>query len=502
MEATNPEKNGLPSAWQADALQRLKRYKKIAVRSGHGVGKSRLLAWAIWWILCCHKSRGLPMKIAVTGPSGANTEDVIWSEIQLVYGHLPRFLRDKFKVTKERVACIESGESEKDPWFASLRTSRRENPDALQGFHGNPGVFIIDEASGVPDAVFNVARGAMTDSNSYAILTGNPTKLSGYFYRVFYPPKGSEGVWNRMQVSCVDNIETLRQEFRYVDQFGNVITVETKGRVSPGYVSDMKAENGPESMEYKIRVLGEFPHDEEDTLIRRGWAQQAWEKESIYSNENWMRVWGVDVAYRGVDDSAIVKRRNLIIEECAVRHGHDPWEVAQWIAGEFEDAQKVGKEPEVIAVDATGLGEGVVATLKHREKKLPCRIVPVIVNEKAMGITGTKCMRLRDELWWMMRLFFKDRKPMFEEKDDVSRRLVDEVSRPKYIYSDTGKVKVEGKKEMKARGVDSPDVAEALMITFAIGGQDRLIGAGEVKKEGRTHHKKKKPDAPKGWMAC
>lgn len=503
MEATNPNKNGKPSAWQANALKKLKRYKKVAIRSGHGVGKSRLLAWAIWWILCCHKSRGLPMKIAVTGPSGANTEDVVWSEISLVYGHLPKFLRDKFKVTKGRIECIESGDSEKDPWFASLRTSRRENPDALQGFHGNPGMFIIDEASGVPDAVFNVARGAMTDSNSYAIQTGNPTKLSGYFYKVFHPRSGKQEVWATMAVSCLDNIEGEHQEFRYIDQFGNVITVETEGRVSLSYTKEMESEYGPESMEYKIRVLGEFPHDEEETLVRRSWAQRAWERTDITYSESWMRVWGVDVAYRGSDDSALVKRRNMIIEEAQIRHGHDPWEVAQWVKGEFEDAKAAGKEPQVIAIDATGLGEGVVSTLRHMEPRLPCRLIAVIVNEKAMGIVGTKCMRLRDELWWAMRLWFKDKSPVFEEKDGITKRLIDEVSRPKYSYSDAGKVVVETKKEMKKRGVPSPDVAEALMVTFAVPGQDRMIaGDGKKKQQGRDHHQSKQQETSSGWMTC
>ena len=148
------------------------------IKSGHGIGKSRLLGWLIWQFQVCMKKPGKPLKNPCTGPSGGNIEDILWGEVQLLANHLHPFLRQFFEINSDELY----GKEERKAWFSKLRTSRKENPDALQGFHGDPCLFVLDEGFGIPDEVYEVARGAMSDEHSYAIQTGNPTRLSGYSY--------------------------------------------------------------------------------------------------------------------------------------------------------------------------------------------------------------------------------------------------------------------------------------------------------------------------------
>ena len=482
MEACNAKKNGAPTAFQAEALRLLPLKRKIAIRSGHGVGKTRLCAWIFWWMMVTQK-RADHLKVPCTGPSGANLSDVLWSEVSLVRRHLHPFFADRFQVMSDSAVCVERPKE----WFASLRTARKENPDALQGFHGDPMLFIIDEGSGVPDEVFEVARGAMSGPNTYAIMFGNPVRLSGYFYRAFHARKSP---WATLQVSCLDNLAEDTQRWHYLDAFGGQHCVEVPGRVSRQYCEGMEEEFGKYSPTYKARVLGDFPVSETDQVIPARLVKAAAGRPlPEEEDKSRRRIVGVDVAYQGTDSSAYVVRRGGAVEEVARWHGNDPTETAERVRARCVELGKMGKPVDYICVDATGIGMGVYSNLKHAG--MPA--VPVLVSESCPEDGGTKCRRLRDWLWWKARLYFLEGSPVLPgasldsidtaEVDSDMSLLAQQLTVPQYRYGISGRVEIETKGELRKRKSMSPDLADAFCLTFYVDSPQAVVPP----KTGQAH---------------
>ena len=489
MECCRAAEFGPPVKWQADLLKRFPTTRKEAVASGHGVGKTRLEAWLLWWFMICKKKPGQALKCPITGPSGGNLEDVIWSEVSLVGNQVHPFFASQFTIQKDQMFYTES---DKD-WFARLRTSRKENPDALQGFHGDPIFYLLDEGFGIPDEIYHVARGALSSRHSYALLCGNPTKLSGYAYNVFH---SRNKVWHTSQVSCLDNLDTEMQGYWWTDVNGKAHWVEVPGRVSPTFPEEVAEESGgKQSAQYYIRVLGEFPRSERDQIIRNEWIEKAFNRELREADPNDLRVMGVDVAWDGEDDSALVVRNGPIIEEVEHWHGNDTTQTANRVEARYNELRQAKKPVRWICVDATGVGAGVYAEL--RDRKLP--VLMVKVAEKPPEDGGAKCRRLRDWLWWKTRLYFKDRRPRFMDKTEEFQRLAHELAQPQYKYGDaTAKVEVETKREMKKRKIRSPDLADALCMTFYVDYQANTRQA-ERKRRLFVKHGNRKPQRLERW---
>lgn len=148
----------------------------VAVKSGHGTGKSTVLSWLCLWGICCFEE----VKIPCTAPTGHQLNDVLWKEIEKWRERMLEPWKSAITITRETVRISGLGN------FAVARTGRKENPEALQGFHAKKIIFLVDEASGIADEVFAVARGALSTPGSRVIMAGNPTRMSGYFYNTFY----------------------------------------------------------------------------------------------------------------------------------------------------------------------------------------------------------------------------------------------------------------------------------------------------------------------------
>lgn len=154
-----------PDPWQLEALKALDDGKNIAVKSGHGVGKTAFLAWVVLHTLSCFSYP----KVPCTAPTNHQLSDLLWAEIGLWLNK--SCLKELFIYTATKISSVAYPE-----WFAVARAcSVSEN---LAGFHANKLIYIIDEASGVPDNIFEVIEGALTTENSQLIMTGNPTCLT------------------------------------------------------------------------------------------------------------------------------------------------------------------------------------------------------------------------------------------------------------------------------------------------------------------------------------
>jgi hypothetical protein len=379
------------------------------------------MAWSVIWFLTCH----LPAKVPCTAPTSHQLQDILWAEIakwhRVLKERIPE-LAAEFEKSSERFYL----RSHPEESFAVARTARPENPEALQGFHSDNLLFVIDEASGVAEQVFRVAEGALSTEGAYVVMAANPTREDGYFY---------------------DSHHKMRDRWAALHWDG-----ELSPLVSKQYVDDMAAKYGVDSPIYQVRVRGNFA-TAVDGVIPLYLCESALIRDvKPYANTN--EIWGLDVARFGDDSTCLAKRRgNIQVEPCHEWFGLDTMQTSGIIKREYDNARI---KPHSINVDVIGIGAGVVDRLK--ELGLP--VVGINVAESAS--VNANYQRLRDELWFLGRewLDAKDCKLC----DDS---LIAELTTAKYGIQSNGKIKVEGKDEMKKRGIASPNRADAWLLTFA-----------------------------------
>jgi phage terminase large subunit len=169
-----------PTPHQAALLNSLVTHARTSIRSGHGTGKTSGLAMAHWWFICCFKNARIPC----TAPTSHQLEDLLWAEITKWGARMEPWFRNQFEIKSDKVV----NKRHPKTWYSVARTARREQPDALQGFHEDYLLFIIDEASGVHDDIFKPIKGALTGKFNRLVMAGNPVRNSGYFF--VSPPQG------------------------------------------------------------------------------------------------------------------------------------------------------------------------------------------------------------------------------------------------------------------------------------------------------------------------
>ena len=409
-----------PDEGQGDLLRAIARgERRISARSGHGVGKSTVVAWAILWYITTR----YPCKIVVTAPTTGQLYDALFAETKRWLRALPPAIAGLFDATTEKVVL----KSAPDESFISARTSRIEKPEALQGVHSEHVMLVADEASGVPEAVFEAAAGSMSGHNAVTLLLGNPVRSSGFFYDTHHRLADE---WTRFHISCLDS-----------------------GRVSSDYVEDMKSRYGADSNAYRVRVLGEFPLADDDTVIPMELLELATMRDverTVYAPV----VWGVDVARMGSDSSALIKRQGNWVEDPRSWRGLDLMQTTGVVYNEFQGARV---KPAEILVDSIGIGAGVVDRL--RELKLPVRGINV---SESPALTQTY-FNLRAELWFSCKDWLARR----DCKIPKDERLISELAGARVTPRSDGKLQVESKEQMRKRGQGSPDRADALCLSFA-----------------------------------
>lgn len=408
--------------WQWEASKLLTTRRRLSVRSGHGVGKSAFLSWAILWFHACY----FPAKGGCTAPTATQMSDVLWAELSLWHRRLKEkapALGEKFNWKADQFEMVEAPQES----FSVARTARPEKPEALQGLHSKHVLILVDEASGVAEAIFEAARGTLSSEDSFIILASNATRLEGLFFETHHKLRE---LWGTLQVNgedCPLQSQLFRDEL--IHQYGK------------------------DSNVYRVRVQGDFPVEETDSVIPMHLCEAAVVRDVKPFGKV---VWGVDVARFGSDRTVLMKRlQNATFQKHLSWSGMDTMQSAGKVYAEWK-ATLPEDRPATIFVDVIGVGGGVLDRLL--ELNLPA--VGVNVAESA-SIEDTYS-RLRDELWFRARKWL-EKKECKLFRDDA---LTAELSMPKYSFTSTGKIKVESKDEMKKRYPRSPDIADAFCLTF------------------------------------
>lgn len=424
-------------AWQQEYLRALSSEDRISIRSGHGVGKSAVLAWTILWYLITH----YPCKIACTAPSEHQLADILWAEVNKWKQRLPTPLDTLLEINSDMIYI----KGLKWISFAVARVARKEKPEAFQGFHAEHMMFIGDEASGIEDIIFETAMGAMTTGRTKVVLTGNPTKTFGFFYNTFG-----------------------RARDKYYCIHASTLDINRPGSAAEEYASLIRSMYGEESNIYRIRVLGEFPIAGDRNVFPLHLLEMAVDRRTVDPTFEFHPVWGLDVARTGSNRTALAKRcGNQLLEKIKYWSGLDNVQVAALLRDEYDETPDQMK-PAEIYVDTIGLGAGVYDIAK--KNGLPVIGRPVSERPSVWKKGQRRFNRLRDEAYWRAREWFEGRTCIIP--DDAG--LIKELSVIEYDFSGADLlIKVEGKDDIVKKLQDeygSPDLADAFVLTF-LGGK-------------------------------
>jgi phage terminase large subunit len=413
-----------PDEWQEDLLRAIAAgTRRISVRAGHGVGKSTVCAWALIW----HMVTRFPQKAVVTAPTAGQLFDALFAEIKMWINRLPDPIKSLFDMTSEKVTLRAAPEAS----FISARTSSADRPEALAGVHSQHVLLICDEASAIPEAVYESAAGSMSGEHACTVLIGNPTRNSGLFFKTHHQLAAE---WKTMHVSCLNS-----------------------RRVTADFVKQISDTYGPDSNAYRVRVLGEFALRDDDTLISAELVDSAMVRD-IALDEREPMIYGLDVARFGDDRSVLCKRRGNVAIEFKTWQGLDLMQ----LTGAIVNEAKIDK-PTEICVDSIGLGSGVADRLREVGPTLKLVYAVRDVNVSEASAMNPQAAKLRDELWLSVKEWLNTRSCKLPLMEDLRQELV----APTFTFTSAGKIKVEGKPEMKRRGMRSPDIADALCLTFA-----------------------------------
>lgn len=439
----------IPTHQQAEILKAFQHHNFVAVKSGHGIGKTRLEGWITnWWL----DTRAL--RVPITGPAGDQLTDVVWPEVVSCSTRKWAWLGKQYESTSDelRYRALPGN------WKAILRTARADNNDALQGFHRV--LFILDEASGIRDGIFEVAEGAFGDPDNYALMMGNPTHLSGYMYNVFH----QKSYWYTMSFSSEKSLSDTEYKYTYVDPSGEIRVMKCHGRQTREWVQNMRDKYGISSNVYRVRVLGEFSNLGTDQLIEERWMQDVFQKTESKDNGKFKRRMGIDPAWTGEDDTGVVIRQGDQVLHAESWHGFD-------LVESFNRLRVIWDEwkVDVAHIDTVGVGAGLYDMFKHAMYKgeIGYPAIKVHCSERAPEDKDGECKTLRDWLWWKSRKYFRTRPVGFSglPSNPAWKKLREELLEPTYKITN-GKVVAESKDDMKKRGLKSPNLADALNTTF------------------------------------
>ena len=418
-------------AKQREVLGSLVEHRRVAVKSGNGLGKGFCAAVALLWFLYAHHDAAIVLS---TAPTFRQVRHVLWRQVHRLYRPKAQILGGKMLDTRWEIS---------DERYAMGLSA--ESADQFQGFHSPNMLIVVDEAEGVSDDIYEAIEAVMTAADPLLLLIGNPTTVTGAFRRAFYEERH---LYHNITISALDSPNV---------QAGKTVV---PGLTSARWVEERLETWGEDNPIYRARVLGEFPDQAEDTLIGLSdveAAAQRWATDQEGGPEGAPEdipgevVLGVDVARFGSDRSVILRRQGSRVMDVRTFRNMDTMQLAGWVAAAIRETS-----PERVCVDEIGVGAGVVDRLK--EQGHPIKGINVARRASQEKIFAN----VRAEGYWRLKELFAS--------GDISipddHQLMGELAALRYSYDSQGRVQMESKDAMRQRGLPSPDKADALMLAF------------------------------------
>lgn len=429
-----------PDVWQTDVLEeigaevRTRGFNGVdpvepireATASGHGIGKSALTAWLILWIMSTRPfAKGI-----VTANTSDQLRTKTWAELgkwrnRCLVGHWFEYNSGRGSMSLYHRAYPES-------WRVDAQTCREENSEAFAGLHAanSTPFYLFDEASAVPDKIWEVAEGGLTDGEPMFFAFGNPTRNTGSFRDCFSRNKHR---WNTRQIDS----RTARM---------------TNKRLLKQWEDDW----GEDSDFYRVRVKGMFPRASDMQFMSTEVVNDAMRRgPGMYLGTDPL-ICGIDLARGGNDNCMIQFRRGKDAKSEKVyripgEKSRDSMRVVSMITMVLDRHQ-----PDVTFLDVTGIG----GPMGDRLRQLGYHVIDVGFGHKA-----TDEKRYNNKTTEMAARCLEWLRSGGSIPDDAE--LEEDLTAREYQHDTKDRLQLESKDAVKDRIGRSPDWGDALFLTFA-----------------------------------
>lgn len=403
--------------------------RRTAVHSAHATGKSFLAARLVAWWLDVHRPG--EAFVVSTAPTSAQVRAILWREINRAHRRgdlVGRTTQTEWWIGDEMVA------------FG--RKPADYEPSAFQGIHARFVLVVLDEASGIPKAIWDAAGSLAANEHSRILAIGNPDDPQSHFATVCRPGSG----WSVIHVDGLESPnfsgETIPDELREL-------------LLSPTYARELAEDVGKDSAIYVSKIRGRFPEDTEDGVVLLSWVRKCQRMELEPGAPVEL---GVDVGAGG-DETVIRERRGPVAGRTWRKRTPD---FADGVGLVLEAIDQV--QPARVKVDMIGIGWGIVGRLQELRSQGRHKASVHGVNVGEAASDPTRFPKLRDQLWWEIgRELSRAGAWDLRSVDDVT---VGQLIAPTYRRDSSGRIKIEAKEDTKKRLRRSPDDADALLLAY------------------------------------
>ena len=452
-----------PDAWQLEALEQLGKpgRKRIALKACAGPGKTALLAWAGWYRMVCFAAPNEHPKGIAVSMTGDNLRRNLWAELARWQNASP-FLQRAFEWTGSRIFAKDHPET----WFLSA-VSYPKSADVetigrtLSGLHSRFPFYLVDESGDIPPNIVRSAEQGLSGCEDGLIITaGNTTSQAGLLYEVSTRLRGDwkEGKWWVLSITADPDAPNRTP------------------RVDIEWARQQIAQYGRENPWVMAYVLGQFPPGSINALVSMEEVEAAMNRSPQPGRYEWAtKRLGVDVARFGDDRTVHFPRQGLAAMQPAVMRHARGSAVSVDIANRTMAMMNEQAIEEAYFDDTVGWAHGAVDVLRAAG-----RPVYAVQFDKPSG--NPRYTNMRAQMWMEMAEWVKAGGclPKIPE-------LVSELTAPTYFFS-SGKFQIEAKDQVKKRLGRSPDLADALALTFALPDTPKRVksGVGDYGKQRKT----------------
>lgn len=399
----------VPRPHQVDAHKNRKRFSVYVWH--RRAGKS----WFSFMELILSCMRTANGRFAYVAPLKNQAKLIAWDPLKLLLKPVEDFL----KFNEQELTIV-------FPNGAKLFVVGADKPDALRG-GGFDGVVLDEVAQMKPDLWKEVIRPALADRKGWAIFIGTPKGINTFsevYYRALANPKWHADVRRVSETNALDEeeIESVREEL---------------GDDPDAWAREMECDFSA-GTKNALLSLDQVRSAQERTVGEHEFRQHP-------------LVMGMDVARYGDDRSCVFMRQGPIAFQPKLFNGLDLMTLADNFAREINE-----KKPDAVFLDQGGLGSGVL----DRLRQLGHVVIGIDFGGKPLV---DKFDNRRAEMWWNMAAWVKSGVSIPGGQDIAS-----DLTAPTFTYANKrGKLALESKDAMKKRGVKSPDIGDALALTFA-----------------------------------
>lgn len=398
---------------------------RYSIASGHGIGKSTLVAWIIKFI---HDTRPYS-KGVVTANTSEQLRTKTWAELGKWHKMSLTEHWSDYHASRGNLSLVNKQHPEY--WRVDGQTCKEENSEAFQGLHAanSTPFYIFDEASGIPEKIWSARHGGATDGEPMSFDFGNPTRNDGTFYE-----------------NCVGK-HKHRYTVKHIDSRSVQIT-------NKDLIQEWIEDWGEDSDFVKVKVRGVFPSQSSVQFMDKDSVEMAITRPLPLSN-NAPLVIGVDVARFGEDDTVIYPRIGDDARSFPYRRfkGLTTTQVTDQVIAVIEEFKRLGKKCSALFIDGGAMGAGPIDQLRQ----LGYNPIEVQFGSRP---ADRRYRRKGDEIWGNMKDAMKHL--CLPNDDELTAQLLQR----EYGFTDSGQIHLESKKDIKKRGGTSPDIADALALTY------------------------------------